>query len=137
VMARRLFLGFSAMWFLLVLPGCGSSGAQSSDEDSYSTAGYSGDDEDSATPAEFDEDAARADAEQEVADEGYSGPCTMDCSGHDAGFAWAAEGHQDYGTSTSQSFDEGQEAYEGSVQQRVEEKREQFDEEGSDSDYAE
>ena len=71
----------------------------------------------------FDEQAAREEAEAEVASEGYSGPCTFDCSGHDAGFTYAAEGNPDGGQSDSQSFDEGQEAHEEAVQERVEEAR--------------
>ena len=85
---------------------------------------------------EFDEDAARADAEQEVADDGYSGPCTIDCSGHDAGFTWAADGHEDRGISNSRSFDEGQEAYDEAVEERLEEKRQEFEDEGPDSEYS-
>lgn len=75
----------------------------------------------------FDEDAARERAEEEVASEGYSGPCTQDCSGHNAGFAWAAEGYPDEGTSSSQSFDEGQQAYEEAVEERVDEYQQAHD----------
>ena len=71
----------------------------------------------------FDEDSAREQAEEEVADDGYSGPCTFDCSGHEAGFTYAAEGQSDGGVSSSPSFDEGQEAYEEAVEERVDELR--------------
>ena len=108
------------------LSGCGS-------EPDYDALDYSSDAE---TDVSFDEDAARADAQAEVESEGYDGDCTADCSGHEAGFDWAAEGHEDYGTSSSLSFDEGQEAYEAAVEERLEEKREEFEDEGADSDYA-
>lgn len=75
----------------------------------------------------FDEDAARELAREEVAADGYSGPCTSDCSGHDAGFEWAADGNPDGGISSSPSFDEGQEAFEEAVEERVGEYREEFE----------
>lgn len=116
----------------LSLAACDSSTAAASDAD-YSSYG---DEAGEADEVEFDDDQARLDAEQEVADEGYEGPCTIDCSGHDAGFEWAAEGHEDGGISSSPSFDEGQEAYEESVEERLEEKRQEFESEGTGSDYA-
>ena len=126
-------LSASPFALLLMLTGCGEpSYAEAQIEEQYESG--SGDSEE--VEIEFDEDAARADAEQEVADEGYDGPCTIDCTGHDAGFDWAADGHEDYGTSRSPSFDEGQEAYEEAVEERLEEKREQFEDVGPDSDYA-
>jgi hypothetical protein len=75
----------------------------------------------------FDEDAARERAEEEVRSDGYSGPCTQDCSGHDAGFEWAADGNPDYGVSRSPSFDEGQQAYEQAVEERVEDYRSAYE----------
>jgi hypothetical protein len=39
--------------------------------------------------------------------------------------------------SDSQSFDEGQQAYEEAVEERVDEKRQQFEDDPSDSDYPE
>jgi hypothetical protein len=122
VTAKAIF----ALALLFSMPACGSSSGYSADDDES----YASED------AEFDEDAARADAEEEVAEEGYDGPCTIDCSGHDAGFDWAAEGHDDYGSSSSQSFDEGQIAYEEAVDERVDEKRQEFEDEGADSEYA-
>jgi hypothetical protein len=122
-----------AISLLLTLPGCGPSEAASTDDESHSRAAEIYDE---SAPVELDEDAARTDAGQEVASEGYSGPCTSDCSGHDAGFDWSADGHEDYGTSRSPSFDEGQEAYQEAVDQRVEDKRQEFEDEGADSDYA-
>ena len=110
------------------LAGCGA--AQSSSGEEYGGSPGSGsygreaDAEETREP--FDEALARDRAEEEVADDGYQGPCTMDCSGHDAGFGWAAEGHQDYGMSRSRSFDEGQIAYEDAVEDRVEEMREAY-----------
>ena len=83
-----------------------------------------------ATDAElpdFDEDQAREDASAEVASEGYQGSCTDDCSGHNAGFNYAAEGHDDGGVSDSPSFDEGQQAYDEAVDEKVEEKRQAHD----------
>lgn len=117
---RRLALVMSC----LALCGCGSAyeERETIEPTDYSLAG--GDAESS-----FDEEAAREAAEEEVASEGYSGPCTSDCSGHDAGFAYAAEGNPDGGTSRSPSFDEGQVAYEQAVEERVEEAREAYVEE--------
>lgn len=108
---NKLFFTFFAA---ATLAGCGSDydGSSHSSGTSYA-------DSDDREP--FDGDAAREQAEQEVADEGYSGPCTIDCSGHDAGFNYAANGNPDGGVSDSQSFDEGQEAYEEAVDERVEE----------------
>lgn len=80
----------------------------------------------------FDEDAARDAAEDELSSDSYASigrpyGCTIDCSGHDAGFAWAAEGNEDGGVSNSQSFDEGQRAYEEAVDDRVEEMRDEYE----------
>ena len=116
VVNRLILTAFAAA----TLTACGSD----YDSSSYSSdASYADSDDDEA----FDEDAAREKAEQEVADEGYSGPCTIDCSGHDAGFNYAANGNPDGGVSDSQSFDEGQQAYEEAVDERVEELRQAHD----------
>lgn len=77
---------------------------------------------------DFDEDQAREDAQAEVQSEGYQGSCTDDCSGHNAGFEYAAQGHDDGGVGDSPSFDEGQQAYEEAVDEKVEEKRQAHDE---------
>ncbi|MEO7865549.1 MAG: hypothetical protein ABIR63_06775 [Sphingomicrobium sp.] len=122
----------------LSLSACSSSDSSYTDAVETRSASFTyGSEEPEAESAEFDEDAARADAQQEADDDGYSGSCTVDCSGHDAGFEWAAEGHDDRGTSNSRSFDEGQEAYEEAVEERLEEKRQEFDDEGAESEYAE
>jgi hypothetical protein len=131
--------GATPIALLFFLSSCGAQIASADDGATSDQATYTaaGDDVSSGTKVEFDEDAAQADAEQEVADEGYSGSCTIDCGGHDAGFNWAADGHEDHGVSTSRSFDEGQEAYQDAVDQRLEEKREEFEDDPSSSDYAE
>ena len=81
----------------------------------------------------FDEDAAREEAEEELAGEGYdySYGCTIDCSGHEAGWEWRAEngyptyGSYDYGN--SESFAEGAMAYEEAVEERVDEMRDEYE----------
>ena len=87
--------------------------------------GYTADDE----GGEFDEDAARDEARQDLALEGYdySYGCTMDCSGHEAGWQWGAENGVAYGN--SQSFHEGTMAFEDAVEDRVEEMRDEFESE--------
>lgn len=81
---------------------------------------------------DFDEDAARDAAEDEIASEDYlavGSPygCTDDCSGHDAGFRYRAEnGFVGYG-SDSDSFREGGQAFEDAVEERVDEMREQYE----------
>ncbi len=115
----------------LTLTACGSAPA-TSDYDEVTESGSLGDAE--AEREDFDEDAARDRAEEEVASEGYHGPCTQDCGGHDAGFSWAADGNPDGGTSTSQSFDEGQQAYEDAVEERIEDQRQAY-EDGDAMDY--
>ncbi|WP_114953979.1 hypothetical protein [Sphingosinicella terrae] len=80
----------------------------------------------------FDEDAARDAAEDEVASDTYSGigrtyGCTDDCSGHDAGFRWRRDrGYVPYGAD-SQSFQEGAQAFEDAVDDRVEEMRDEYE----------
>lgn len=101
--------------------------AYSENGESYGSADYE------EAPAEFDEDAARQAAEEELADEPYDGSygCTIDCSGHEAGWQWRAEngyptyGSDDYGK--SQSFAEGARAYEDAVEERVDEMRSEFE----------
>ncbi len=70
----------------------------------------------------FDEDAARDAAEEQLAGESYDYRygCTVDCSGHEAGWRWRAE--NGYATSgNSQSFHEGGMAYDDAVEDRVSE----------------
>lgn len=78
--------------------------------------------------APFDEDAARDAAEEELASEGYdySYGCTIDCSGHDAGWQWRA----DNGYSTpgnSNSFDEGGRAFDEALEARVDDMRDEYE----------
>jgi len=120
--------GWGALLVLgLILYSCSGSepSADYEDDASYSDSFY-------AEREEFDEDAAREAAEEELASESYDSigspyGCTIDCSGHEAGYAWAAEGNEDYGVSNSQSFDEGQQAYEDAVEDRVDEMRDEYD----------
>jgi hypothetical protein len=132
---RRSLAAFATLAGLC-LSGCGSGTSEAYEEEfaAYGEA-EAGSSEDASESYEFDEDTARADAESEVQSEGYDGPCTSDCSGHDAGFAWAADGHDDFGISRSPSFDEGQEAYEDSVEERLAEKRQEFEDDPSSSEY--
>ncbi len=84
--------------------------------------------------AEFDEDAARDRAVDDLSFESYSSVgqpygCTDDCSGHEAGFEWAKEnGVTDgscYGDSTS--FTEGCQAYADAIEEKVDEYRTGYD----------
>lgn len=116
----------------LLLASCGSPSARAIDSEEFASVdpdedSESVDGDEEAERAPFDEESAREAAKQEVADEGYDGPCTIDCSGHDAGFNWAADGHDDGGISNSRSFDEGQEAYDEKVEERLEEKRQSYE----------
>lgn len=84
---------------------------------------------------EFDEDAARAEAEEELGSEGYdySYGCTVDCSGHEAGWGYQAEeGYGSYPSGKSRSFEEGRMAYDEAVDERVEEMRSDWESEQSD-----
>lgn len=85
----------------------------------------------------FDEDQARDDAREELEgttyiDSGAPYGCTDDCSGHEAGFAWAQENEisdaADCG-GDSASFREGCEAFTEALESKVEETR---SEEGED-----
>lgn len=78
---------------------------------------------------EFDESEARQDAMYELDDESFedigdTSLCTIDCSGHDAGFEWARDNEItdsfDCG-GNSQSFIEGCEAYAEAVEERLDE----------------
>ena len=108
----------AAVLAAVLLCGCGSSSDTLGDYRDTEEATVAGEE-----VQPFEEDAAREQAEKEVADEGYSGPCTLDCSGHKAGFTYAAEGQSEGGVSSSPSFDEGHEAYEEAVEARVDELR--------------
>jgi hypothetical protein len=76
----------------------------------------------------FDENAARGAAEEELAGEGYdySYGCTVDCSGHDAGWQWRADnGYSTPGNSSS--FDEGGRAFDDALEERVDEMRNEYE----------
>lgn len=131
---------------LIMIGGCASSaedgyeGDGSTEVDSSSVVGeeaeaeYSGEEE----RADFDEDAARDTAEEEIAGESYQSigtpyGCTQDCSGHEAGFAW----RRDNGYATpgnSNSFSEGGQAFDEAVDDRVDEMRADY-EGGAESEY--
>lgn len=75
----------------------------------------------------FDEDAARANASADLSattyeDEEGSLGCTEDCSGHNSGWAWAAENEvtDSIDCGGSGSFQEGCEAYAEALEARVE-----------------
>ncbi|WP_370034214.1 hypothetical protein [Qipengyuania mesophila] len=104
--------------------------AESADGDYSAVSRYSGGYYYEDEPEEFDEDAARDEARVELALEGYnySYGCTIDCSGHEAGWQWSAE--NDYSTyGNSQSFHEGTMAFEEALEDRVEEMRHQHEDE--------
>ena len=97
----------------------------------YGSYDYGHSDYDDST--EFDEDAAREEAERDLALEGYDYRygCTIDCSGHEAGWQWRAEnGYPVYDPDTygnSYSFSEGAQAYEEAVEERVEALRDEHE----------
>lgn len=77
---------------------------------------------------EFDEHEARRVARDQLSSEGYdmSYGCTIDCSGHEAGWQWGAEnGYSTYGN--SQSFHEGTMAFEDALDDRVNEMRDDYE----------
>ena len=83
----------------------------------------------------FDEDAAREQVESELADNGYdySYGCSVDCSGHEAGWQWRAEnGYSSDGN--SESFEEGGVAFDEALENRVEEMRSEY-EAGGEPEY--
>lgn len=112
------------------------------DTSAYYSGGYTaGDlesDEEYRPRREFDEYSARRDAEREVYRRGYRGWCSDDCGGHNAGFEWAYDNHlkRSQPTFDSPSFDEGQEAFIDGVRRRVDEKRQEFEDDPDSSDYA-
>ena len=80
----------------------------------------------------FDEDGARDIAEDEVAGESYADigapyGCTDDCSGHEAGFRYRAENGYAGHSPDSPSFNEGGQAFEDAVEERVEEMRSEYE----------
>lgn len=99
----------------------------------------SGEDPEEPTRGPFDEDDAREAAESEISDETYAGiglpyGCREDCSGHEAGFRYRAEnGYVGY-NADSPSFNEGGQAFEDAVEERIEEMKQEY-ESGGDSPY--
>lgn len=113
-----------AAFFPFFMSACGGSGGSSG-------AGYRYADT-APSAAEFDEDAARDRAVDDLSYESYSSigqpyGCTDDCSGHEAGFEWAKEGGLTDGScySESESFNEGCQAYADAIEDRVNEYREE------------
>lgn len=79
---------------------------------------------------DFNEDRATDAANGSLSGETYEGvvgssDCTDDCSGHEAGWRWAAEGN-DCGGGGSESFDDGCRAFQTAVEDRVEEARSRY-----------
>lgn len=92
------------------------------------------DEEEDEDRPEFNVDDAIDAAEREMALRGYDMRygCTIDCSGHQAGWDWRAQnGFPTYGNVTgygdSLSFGEGARAYEEAVKDRVQEIRDDYD----------
>lgn len=89
----------------------------------------------------FDEFAAESEAESELRRKRYRqvGPlwkCTEDCSGHDAGFAWAADNRvrrRSGCSGDSRSFEEGCETYVKERDALVEERRLAFEAEAEEA----
>lgn len=118
--------------FALVAAFALSSCNSSTSEGEYQVVGSSG----LFAKAQFDEDAAREDAVADVGSETFSvvgdtSTCTDDCSGHEAGFEYAKEqGYTDSSEcsgGSSQSFNEGCEAFGAAIEERVEEARSEFE----------
>jgi len=113
-----------------------SSSFYSSGEVSSSDEPASADEE---VPAPFDEDAAQDLAEEQVSGESYVAigqpyGCTEDCSGHEAGFRYRAEnGYSGY-SADSPSFNEGGQAFDEAVKERVDEMRSDY-ESGGEAPY--
>lgn len=90
----------------------------------------------------FNEYRAREKAETELAWETYRSigrpyGCTIDCSGHEAGFKYRARkgyGSRIEGDYDARSFRQGQQAYDDEVDRRVEEARAEY-ENSEDEDY--
>lgn len=121
---RRLI----AVGVLLVFctSACGGSGGSS--ESGYRYA-Y-----ESSSEVEFDEDAARDRAVDDLSYESYSSigepyGCTDDCSGHEAGFEWAKANDVTDGScyGDSASFNEGCQAYADAIEEKVDEYRAEDD----------
>lgn len=148
--ARGLFIAAAA-----ALAACGGDNSDESetgnhDEDSsyassstaveYSPArDRASDDYDSEVSEErapFDDYAAREAAEEEMADESYGSigmpyGCMDDCSGHEAGYRYRADnGYVGYNPD-GRSFNEGGQAFEEAVDERVEEMRNNYEIDGS------
>ena len=84
---------------------------------------------------DFDEDAAKTAAEDELSADSYdySYGCTSDCSGHEAGWRWRADnGYTTPGNSNS--FYEGGQAFDDAVEEKVDEMRGSY-EAGENPDY--
>lgn len=99
--------------------------------------GFSGGEEEER--ASFDEDAAREVAEDELSEDSYVGigspyGCTEDCSGHEAGFQYRAENGYAAFNADSPSFNEGGQAFEEAVEERVEEMKRDY-ESGGEAPY--
>lgn len=118
---------FLAVFVIVPLLGaCGSSSSSSSD---YVSSGIT-------NHREFDEDEARERAEDDLSDETYTSSgatygCTDDCEGHEAGFRWARENGITDGScnGNSDSFNEGCQAYADAIEEKVNEYRDDDEEE--------
>jgi hypothetical protein len=114
--------------------------ATSADSSATWTYADSDTDSESYSGSEFDEDAAREDAAEEVADEGYRGVgmpygCTDDCSGHEAGFAYqATHGYGSGYSGDSLSFQQGRQAFDEAVDERVDDMRTEWETEHDDDE---
>ena len=126
------------------LSSCGSGESDYSQDSSYQLTGNYSDEEEQSTGAfkderePFDEDAAREEAEQQVSSDSYTSigspyGCSTDCSGHEAGFEWRRDNGYVTG-GNSRSFEEGAQAFEDEVDNKVEEMEDNYNS-GNDPDY--
>jgi hypothetical protein len=118
----RNLIAFAA-FLAMLMSACGGSSGSSGSGYRYA--------DDAPSESEFDEDAARDRAVDDLAYESYSSigepyGCPEDREGHEAGFEWAKEnGITDrscYGD--SDSFNEGCQAYADAIEERINEYRE-------------
>lgn len=117
---------FVAAFLITFMSACGGSSGSAGSGYRYA---------DEAPPeVEFDEDAARDRAVDDLSYESYSSigepyGCTDDCSGHEAGFEWAKANDVTDGScyGDSASFNEGCQAYADAIEEKVDEYRAEDD----------
>jgi hypothetical protein len=108
----------------------GAGGAYASGTNTFANDEAAEEDKEAREP--FDEDAARDSAEDDMAGETYDSlgrpyGCSDDCSGHEAGFRYRAENGYAGFNADSPSFNEGGQAFDEAVEERIEEMRDEYE----------